>query len=432
MDAAGPSALDAGQSTQVNGLGARMRRFLVADWSSRVAMGARLLRRIALLPVLVSFEVAILALLWIAKCIYPGFQTGRLLYDRVGHLSDNTEVFLRRRSTDLQKRVCLFLSGTPSNHQLLKMIRRRITVVRVPDSVLKMVQARFQRSAERARVWVNLKSTGDEFEEYNRIKPQLSFTPEEEARGRALLSRMGIEPSAPFICFHSRDGAYLRRQHTYWTAKKWQYHDYRDSEIETYLAATEYLTAQGFYAVRMGFEVPSDLLTSNPRIIDYATRFRSDFGDMYLCGRCEFFLGSTAGICTVPYVLGRPSAFANWIPIGVTPRYDRDLFIPKRIYSDRLGRILSFREIVQMGADRWNHSEWYREAGLRVINSPSEEIRDLAEEMVLRLQGRWSEPVEAETLRERFRAVFPADHRCRRAPLRVASRFLLQNPELFA
>jgi putative glycosyltransferase (TIGR04372 family) len=37
----------------------------------------------------------------------------------------------------------------------------------------------------------------------------------------------------------------------------------------------------------------------NTKIIDYASKYRTDFGDIYLPAKCKFFLGNTAGIYQV-------------------------------------------------------------------------------------------------------------------------------------
>lgn len=61
----------------------------------------------------------------------------------------------------------------------------------------------------------------------------------------------------------------------------------------------------------MGVIVKEALNTTNPMIIDYATKSSTDFLDIYLGAKCRFFLGSTGGINAVPRIFQRPVAYVN-------------------------------------------------------------------------------------------------------------------------
>lgn len=62
----------------------------------------------------------------------------------------------------------------------------------------------------------------------------------------------------------------------------------------------------------MGSKVQKKLTNiDNPKIIDYATKYRSDFADIYLSAKCKFFVGCSAGILCVPYIFHVPVIQAN-------------------------------------------------------------------------------------------------------------------------
>jgi putative glycosyltransferase (TIGR04372 family) len=61
--------------------------------------------------------------------------------------------------------------------------------------------------------------------------------------------------------------------------------------------------------------------TENPMIIDYATKHRTDFGDAFLPGTCDFFLGNTAGLFLVSTIMSRPVAGANFVPFDFAHHY---------------------------------------------------------------------------------------------------------------
>ena len=60
----------------------------------------------------------------------------------------------------------------------------------------------------------------------------------------------------------------------------------------------------------MGYIVEHEVGNVNHGIIDYATRYQSDFGDIYMSARCKFFLGSEGGLITIPWIFNVPVAYA--------------------------------------------------------------------------------------------------------------------------
>ena len=113
-----------------------------------------------------------------------------------------------------------------------------------------------------------------------------------------------------YICFHSRDRAYL--QH-YNNQKDWSYHDFRDSNIDTYLPAMEHFTKLGYPCFRMGSKVEKKIETNNNNIIDYASSSsQSDFLDVYIASKCFMAVYSESGISVIPEVFDRPIVYVNW------------------------------------------------------------------------------------------------------------------------
>lgn len=164
--------------------------------------------------------------------------------------------------------------------------------------------------------------------------PLIEFTEEEEQRGRQLLEQLGVRKGSRFICFHSRDAAYLSVN---FSQMDWKYHDYRDTKIDNYLKAAEKITEHEYYAIRMGAVVDQKINTSNPRIIDYAnSSLRSDFLDIYLSAKCRYFLGSDCGITIMAEAFKRPLIYTNWVSICMLSTYYHDaLVIMKKWYSKK-------------------------------------------------------------------------------------------------
>ena len=93
---------------------------------------------------------------------------------------------------------------------------------------------------------------------------------------------MGIGADDWFVCMHARDTSYLREWRPEY-ADAWDKVDFKNASIESYVKAAEYIAAQGGFVLRYGAVVEKPFpVTDNPRIIDYATKHRSDFMDIFL------------------------------------------------------------------------------------------------------------------------------------------------------
>lgn len=366
------------------------------------------------------------------KLLEPVFKVriGKLKFDRIGHLAANTELFLRRqtRLKNANREFNIFISGKTANRQLLKMIKRRLRVLE--NQILLKLYDNIRPYTNFSKIWIDLPFKGNEYDEFNNVSPQLWFTKEEEAYGAKILTRMGIKEGAPFVCFHARDKAYLDTLHTHHSREKWAYHDYRDADIRKYLKAAEYLASLGLIAVRMGYITEHSIETSNSRIIDYSTHYRSDFGDIYLTVNCKFFFGCTGGLHSVAQAFGVPVAAANWIPIKYALLSKNDLFIPKKLWGIEKKRFLTFSEIIASGMDSWLRSEQYAKAGIEVVENTADEILALVKEMNARLDNTWVTQEEDEELQRRYRSLFQPGHFSYGFPSRIGAEFLRQNREL--
>ncbi len=259
-------------------------------------------------------------------------------------------------------------------------------------------------------------------------KPNTAFTKEEERLGLQALKALGIPEKKSFICFHSRDAAYLNVKYP---KISWSYHDHRDSSIGNYVPAVEGLVRRGYSAVRMGAVVKEKLSVTDPDIIDYAGNGRrTDLLDIYLGAKCEFFIASETGISIVPEIFHRPVVYTNWTPLRrISPWILNGLVIFKKFYSRQEKRPLTFSEIMDLEFGTPDTKDFFARQKIDLIENTPEEIRDAAMEMEDRLKGRWKSTDEDEQLQERFWDLFGSD-RLKSPDLRIGARFLCQNKEL--
>ena len=361
----------------------------------------------------VALVVVILPVLYILEP-FVRIRLGLLKFQRIGHLAGDTDAFLRRRQLEASppRSLYLFAAHDPANKQLLNMYKRHLNIIE--SRLFTAAMFYWQNILKHTRFWEPLPWAIGNLQRYhlmNHTKKTLSFTDEEHQRGLAALAEMGVGENDWFVCFHARDGAYFRKWRPQYEAH-WQRRDFRNCSIENYLPAAEYIAKLGGYAIRMGAFTDQPLPPSdNPRIIDYATKYRSDFMDVYLGANCRFFLGSSSGLNMVPMIFDKPVALANNFqptnPIFHT--YDLFTLRPIRWHADN--STISFKDAV----DPQNYAGIFGSVESDVVNkfdfsddSP-EDILDLTKDMIDSLENR--EPSsEARELQTRYAEEYLSGH----------------------
>ena len=353
---------------------------------------------------------------------------GKLISTRIGHFAGNTELYLCERDMGLHgnKTFDIFYHSEPvCNQQLAKMWGRVLRIYRYVYVLYKV--NRWLPSYKMHEV--PMPSDRDTKNLLSRTRPHISFTPEEELAGKAGLKMMGIPDDASFVCIYGRDPAYLKSA---FPDNDWNYHDYRDCEIQNFLLAADELTKRGYFVIRMGSVVANELVSDNPRIIDYATKRRTDFMDVYLCAKCSFFLGVPGGIIAIPIIFRRPLAIVNSIPIEYILSWNAtDIMILKKLKMRKNDRFMSLRDIMNSGAGKFSSSEEYEKMGVEVVQNTSEEIAELALEMDERLNGRWEASPENDELQQIFWSLFKDSELHGATRAHIGADFLRSNKELF-
>lgn len=328
---------------------------------------------------------------------------GALKSDRIGHFVLETELMLQEQLAGIKTRPCrsvdIYYAPQPiSNAQVEKMWGR---VVRIWPRWLMVPTFKISSllpGADRHRIPTATSTCLDVLNLLDRTKALLSFTPDEERRGKALLESLGVG-SAPFVCVIVRDETYYKKA---LPNQDLSYHSFRNCDIDTYVDGLEALADQGVFVLRMGAVVGKPLLSSHPRVIDYAnSNLRSAFGDMYLGANCKFCISDGLGFYAIPAAFRRPNAYVNHSPFHMFySSRSSDLGIAKVFAEAVTGRVVPLRELEGYDISNLTRTERLAAAGLRVVDNTSQEIRQLLLEMNARLDGTWvSDPVDEELQR---------------------------------
>ncbi|MFC1646118.1 TIGR04372 family glycosyltransferase [Candidatus Omnitrophota bacterium] len=355
-------------------------------------------------------------------------RLGPLRSERIGHFAINTELYLCERDAHMHepRTLDIFYYTLPvCNQQLKKMWDRTLHVFQFA-SLIDKLNRRLPGGKKHMipEIAIHLDVHGL----LMRTQPHLFFTPEEEQTGLKALRKLGIPEGAPFVCFFARDSAYMN---SIFPQRDSSYHDYRDSDINSFLLAVEEICERGYYAIRMGAIVNQVLKSDHPKVIDYAAKYRTDFLDIYLSAKCRFFISSNSGIEEVAKIFRRPIVNTNIIPfnsIEFSP--PSCLVIFKKLWSRKKERFLTISEISTSEIKNFSRMQDFEQNNIEIINNSPEEIASVATEMDDRLKGAWEVTKEDEELQRKFQLIFEMGRVSKGSYPLVGSEFLRRNSEL--
>lgn len=353
-------------------------------------------------------------------------RIGQLRGHRIGHFTVNTELYMCQRDLriDHSRTIDLFYLAEPVCNQYLAGMWKR--VLKIHWFVRYLDRANRILPGNNPHI-ISLPTDIDNEGLLAKTASHLKFTPDEERIGQKMLGEMGVPYGAPFVCFQSRDSAYLEN----WiTNGYYDYHSYRNSSISNCINAADSLIERGYYAIRTGHIVKETLGSKNPMLIDYAASHRSEFMDIYLASKCDFFFGGGPGNVGLFAIFRRPQARANVIPYaGVVSWHPHDLFIPKKLWLNTEDRFMYFKEIFNTEIKNFRTTSQYEEQSITVVENTADEINDLAIEMDGRLKGTWQTSQEDEELQKQYWSLFKSDE-ITRTDIRIGTEFLKQNRDL--
>jgi putative glycosyltransferase (TIGR04372 family) len=214
--------------------------------------------------------------------------------------------------------------------------------------------------------------------------PLLRLSEAHLERGRQCLRALGVPPGAWFVTLHVREaGSYGLDSRS----------RFRNADVGTYAAAIRSIVARGGWVVRMG-DPGMRPLPPMPQVVDYAhSEYRSDWMDVFLCAANLFFLGTQSGPGHVPTTFGVHTVLTNWTSIATPPWGPRNLFLPKRCWSEKEERHLTFGEIIESGLGHAQYATCFLRLRVRPEENTAEEIKEVVEEMLDQLDdtARYSE-----------------------------------------
>jgi putative glycosyltransferase (TIGR04372 family) len=372
---------------------------------------------VLLVLLVIGFPLSVL--LWLARVRFIQLTA----HNRIGHLCMDPAMYVKRRKLGLDPWYLGVLISPPhltANNSLVLYWRKDMWVVR------SWLLAKFLHALTRYRYLVYDARTAA----INGTSPHvavdrawgdrpalMALTEEHRRRGRAWLKDMGVPGDAPFVCLHNREAGYAPHDD--------DVSSFRNGNIQNYLLAAAELRKRGFWCIRMG-DPTMTRLPPIEGVIDYAHHpDRSDWLDVYLCADARLFIAASSGLLFVANLFGTPCAPANQAPLSTVLAFGaRDVAIPKLVWSERENRYLTFAEAFGSEVANFRYTPLYVQHGLRTVENSAEEVRDLAFELLERVEGRAVYTPQDEALQRRFVALLRPGHFGYRGANRVGRDFL--------
>lgn len=353
---------------------------------------------------------------------------------RFGEVAVKAYLFLKRQEINgkAKRTFYIFISGPPVNRQLLDMFKRKLFILESTNFIPLRIFPSWLLS--KTRFFITLSQNSNEYYEFNYGKPLLEFILEEEERGSKFLKdKMGIDLNKDwFICIFARDPEYLK---FYAPDKNACGHDYRNSDIDSYRKAVEFVIGKGGYVIRMGSIVNKPMNFKHEKFIDYSVTCREDFMDIYLLARCRFFISAPAGIHSIRSIFHAPILIVNSTPVGFAPYGKNDIYIPKKIRNVNTGKFEPIKPLIEKignNPDILFNGNKFRDLGYEYVNNSEDEILDVTEEMLERLEGTFEYSDSDKLLQEQYRKIFPEDHWAVQAKkIPIGRDFLRNNSEFY-
>ena len=327
-------------------------------------------------------------------------QICKIFSERIGHFTPDIAEHICRENFRDARTLNLYYFGMISNKQWEVMARRSNLIILgrwvryidkwnqlIPGGDAHVLNSSLTQSRDIEGLFV-------------RYDGSISFLEEENRLGKEYLESKGWRAGEPFVCLLVRDSKFLKSN----LVVDGSHHNYRDSNINTYVSSMEWLASQGVWVLRMGKLMERSFPTQSNRIIDYAfDSSKSDFLDIWLFANCDGVISTATGLDYLAAIYRKPQLYLNALPLGHLHSWSDMIWVPKNLKWKKTGISLSISEHLQHD---YYSSDQYGDAGIEVVDLSSKEIDAAIAEFWAKICGSWQDNPHNADLQENFWKVF--------------------------
>ena len=298
------------------------------------------------------------------------FRICEIRSERIGHFVSDISEHIGRSYEKENWYVDIYYFIKVSNTQWEKMVRRSNLIV-VPNWIQYL--DRWNRKIPGGRshsLPSSLTKSRDTEGLFSKFDCSIAFLPSEKIECENWLKTKGWCEGEPFVVFLVRDIAF--QSEFLPDSRDWNYHDYRNSDIQTYQPAMEWLADQGVWVLRMGKTMNKRLNLVNKKIIDYAfDRDKSDLLDVWLFTNCDAIVSSGTGLDILGPVYNIPTLLINFLPVNYIGSSQAGMCLPKKLLWQHTKSYLTISEMLNHG---FLKSAEYLNSGIEIIDLTEQEI----------------------------------------------------------
>ena len=299
---------------------------------------------------------------------------------RIGHfISDSLEEVLCDRSRP-KNEICFWGVDKVSNNQWLKMLKNDLLISPLFKYLFFWNKLIPGTEKNLARMTINStfpeNSTRDVTGKFYFDLKKPSMAQKDIDICQKWLRSLGWE-GQPYVCLLNRDESYLAKSSIHGEnllprQSVYSYHSYRNSDINSYKLAVDFLLDKGFWVFRMGAITDTELKISHPNFYDYSfSSSKSDLLDIFLFSNCSACISSSTGIDILPQIYGIPTLILNGLPLNLCNTFYNTTWVPKRLYWAINHESLSLKDYIKNG---FLTTKEYVDAGIKIVDLTPEEI----------------------------------------------------------
>jgi putative glycosyltransferase (TIGR04372 family) len=311
-------------------------------------------------------------------------RISKIFSERIGHFVPDAAELIIRMSLEKNDIRDFFYLGNVSNLQWAKMIKQKL---KIKGTLVRIIGEwnRYIPGGKSHRIGGSSTLSRDSQGLFQRFDARIPFTDIEDENCRQWLKKFGWKEGEPFICLLVRDSAYLNSTSLYRGDSSFSYHNYRDSDIETYLSAIKFFTSQNVWILRMGRVMITPLPKNMEKVIDYAFEDdQSDLLDVWLFANCTGCISTASGPDVIPWVYRVPQLNVNALPLTHAFSFTDSIWVPKNLFWQQTQIPLSISEYLEHGYLETNQ---YEESGIEIRDLSELEILEAAKEFWKRISN---------------------------------------------
>ena len=370
----------------------------------------------------IIFFFRLISLLFNIRLAYIGAS-------RIGHLTMNTDIAYS--SFGVNTLFFFAYEKNISNHYVFNLIKKkkRIYFSNFFIFIINLLKNNLNPGVYRQYV-LNWDLLQPKFNKYYTTKPFISFFEKDINNFKIFLHGNNI--SQNFICLNNRDNAYLKKKNIIDTNK----HDYRNFNFKDFSLVIDKISKK-HSVIRIGQfqEIENNIHTKN--FFDFSNEKYNEKNLVFFNYLSRYNVLSLTGLTGLQQCFRKKGLYINFIPFSLdllTYTSPSSIIIPKKIFSNKLSRYLSFFEMNNLNIDVHNANNVFVKNELKIINNSPEDILYGVQEMEDEFDGVTNDSfrkIQYDFWRIFEKTNFKKVNYLRdQLNIRISGNFLLKNPDL--